>query len=130
MLIDWEESSFRGRYRLDEPWDGPHNRKLLAAGNRTLFSCPSDHGSAVTSKTSYVAVAGDDTLWSGDNRRTPKDFRNLPSNKILLIERPGSDIDWLEPRDLTVEQALRLFAQPGGESRSPHAGGLGYVSAR
>jgi hypothetical protein len=117
------------RYRLDEPWNGPHNRTLWDDHSGRLFSCPSDAASRTktSSITNYVAVIGEGTLWDATQAGT-RDFRSLPSNKILLIELPDSDISWLEPRDLTLEEALRLYASPNGRIRSPHPRGLNYVS--
>jgi hypothetical protein len=128
LLIDWEETGFRGRYRLDEPWDGPSNRMLVPDTFSKLFCCPSDPRPAKLSKSNLVAVIGDDTLWSSDRRDKVTDFSKLPSNKILLIELPGSEIGWLEPRDLTVEEAILLYALPVGRIRSPHVRGVHYVS--
>jgi hypothetical protein len=130
LLVDWHESGFH--YRLDEPWNAPHNRTLWEDFQGSmLFSCPSDaatRAASITSITNYVAVVGEGTLWDASQADTLRDFRNLPSNKILLIELPGSHIRWLEPRDLTLEEALRLYAYPNGRVRSPHPRGLNYVS--
>lgn len=126
LLIDWEETGFKDRYRLDEAWNGPHNR---AVGDQFgTFSCPSDAAArgVRSSITNYVAVVGEGTLWDA-SRPLPAPGL-LPSNKILLIELPGSDILWTEPRDLTLEEALRLFASPEGRLRSPHRRGVNYVS--
>lgn len=126
LLIDWEETGIKERYRLDEPWDGPHNRTV--ADRFDEFSCPSDVAArgVRSSIASYVAVVGEGTLW--DAKRPFPDPGLLPSNKILLIELPGSDIPWTEPRDLTLDEALRLFASPNGRLRSPHRRGVNYVS--
>ena len=47
------------QYDFNEPWDGPNNRKLLAAHPR-VFACPADKDiqTAWSSQTSYVAVVG------------------------------------------------------------------------
>jgi hypothetical protein len=128
LMVDWQGNGFP--YRLDEPWNGPHNRTLWDDRNGQLFTCHTDAATraAASSITNYVAVVGEDTLWDVGQSRTRRDFRSLPSNKILLIELPGSDIRWLEPRDLTLEEALRLYASPNGRVKSPHPRGLNYVS--
>jgi hypothetical protein len=126
LLIDREETGFKEVYHLDEPWDGPHNRAVVDPFDQ--FSCPSDIAARGVSLpiTNFVAVVGEGTLW--DAKRPFPDWRLLPSNKILLIEMPGSDIRWTEPRDLTIDEALHLFASPAGRLRSPHPRGLNYVS--
>ncbi len=54
------------RYRFDEPWDGPNNRKLLAE-RPPEYHCPSVIDDPTKSPaTSYVAVVGDRSLWKRD----------------------------------------------------------------
>jgi hypothetical protein len=102
-----EESNLFKRYRFDEPWDGPHNRLLVK-------EMPVIYGSPASSKreggiTNYVAVVGPGTAWSagGHSRRPP----GTPSrhDRILMIEYLKSDIKWSEPRDLTVNEAMRVI---------------------
>jgi hypothetical protein len=129
LLVDWEDTGFKDHYRLDEPWDSPHNRMALK-GHGQVFACPSDAAArdATPSITNYVAVVGEGTLWDAMRRSDRSDLADLSSDKILLIELPGSDILWTEPRDLTLEEALRLFASPTGRLRSAHPAGPIYVS--
>ena len=92
------------RYNFDEPWNGANNRKI-AAEMSDYFSCPSD-----TTKrpemTSYVAVIGPGTAWPGKGTVTMKDVQDDPSSTILLVELQQSDIHWMEPRDLVMEDLL------------------------
>jgi hypothetical protein len=127
LLADWLEGDFP--YRLDEPWDGPHNRALKDRHGQ-LFSCPTDAASRTvpSSITNYVAVVGEGTLWDASSAGASRGWCSLPSNKILLIELPDSEISWTEPRDLTLEEALRLYTAPNGRVRSAHPRGLNYVS--
>jgi hypothetical protein len=80
-------------------------------------------------RASYVAVVGKDTLWLSDQFRNLEQYdRNKLQEKILLIELPESDIHWTEPRDISLEKALELFARPNG-LRGPHRhGGLFYIT--
>ena len=68
--------------------------------------------------TNYVAVVGPNTMWPGS---TPAKLAKEGSDndKILLIEITNSDINWMEPRDLTLEEALRDPAGQGRRHRQP-----------
>lgn len=90
-------------YRFDEPWNGPHNR-LLGSLMPRAFRCPSDEGPA--SNTSYLVVAGPKTVFPGATSVGIKDITDGTANTILLVEAAGSGINWLEPRDLSYEEAL------------------------
>ncbi len=98
------------KYRFDEPWDGPHNRQLGDhIGSRTWsspFRCPSDRdGSPVN--TNYVLVTGEGTAWGEGESPQVRDFTDGTSETIMVVEMGDSDIHWMEPRDLTIDQAMR-----------------------
>ena len=68
------------------------------------FNCPDDPqnaGNRCPNLTSYLAVVGPHTAWSGATPRKLSDFKN-PSKTILLVEVANSGIHWAEPRDLYV----------------------------
>jgi hypothetical protein len=91
-------------YRFEEPWDSEHNRKL---GERMpeYFACPSDL--PTTDNTNYLAVIGEETMWNGATAASRFNSRDDPSRTILLVESADANVHWLEPRDLTFEQAAR-----------------------
>ena len=107
-------------YDYSEPWNGPKNAKLhLDQKQCPEFQCPSDHPLAAAT-TNYVAVVGPNTMWPGAVGAAPA-ADGSDSEKILVLEFPGSDILWMEPRDLSVDQALDLVksTQDGRRSASP-----------
>ena len=95
------------QYRFDEPWNGPNNKKL-ATNIPQEFRCPTtdeaEPGSPLT--THYVAVTGPGTAWPGPKATRTKDFRDGPANTILIAEIANSEISWMEPRDVTLDEAL------------------------
>jgi len=111
-------------YRFDEPWNSPSNRKLESTCFRT-FACSSDPDSGALKRTNFVAVVGADTLWP---RTGTRDFGDLQEphkhskykDKILLIELPDSHIHWIEPRDITFDEAIALFTAPNGLKATRH----------
>ena len=91
--------SLYGAYSFREPWNGPHNSKLAAAVPWAFF-CPSDPSIQDRPMTSYVAVTGPGTVW--DDYRAA---RTTP--RVLVVEVANSNINWMEPRDPTLEDACR-----------------------
>ncbi|NLE38522.1 MAG: DUF1559 domain-containing protein [Pirellulaceae bacterium] len=89
------------RYRFDEPWDGPNNRKLHGEIVQ-IFRCPSQQTRRNPNPhtTSYVAVVGPRTAWRGDQPVRLSDFTDALEVTILLVEMKDSGIHWMEPRDL------------------------------
>jgi hypothetical protein len=100
-------------YRFDEPWDSPHNRELMS--EVTEFSSP--HGNDSPRKpghTAFVALVGPNTMWPGATGRKPNEVRDGMSKTLLLVEAPGRDIPWMEPRDLTLEALTASYREQGG----------------
>jgi len=108
-------------YRFDEPWNGPHNRELAALPIQ-LFHCPADTGTK--SDTSYVVVVGPKTIFPGASSIKIADIADGTSNTILMVETVDSGINWLEPRDMSYEEALRgINPKTGWGISSRHEGG-------
>jgi hypothetical protein len=93
-------------YNFAEPWDGPNNKKLLAARS-PVFVCPSDPNAYApgATQTSYVAVVGRNAAWPGEKSRRldSVDFQGGASNTIMVVEVANSGIQWSEPRDLSLD---------------------------
>ena len=117
-----EQRVLYGRYRFDEPWDGPNNRKLADLILKG-YTCPKDQPSATT-ETSYVAVTGPRTAWPGSQGVALGSLQDGPGNVILIVEVHNSGIHWMEPRDLHVSQMAQTINAPHGQGvSSAHQGG-------
>jgi hypothetical protein len=100
-------------YDFNEPWDGPKNRRL---GDQMphYYRCPSapySDGKA-SRMTNYVAVTGPGTAWPGSKSTQIGDIRDGTDKTIRVVEIADSDIPWMEPRDLTLEEVVATSA-PG-----------------
>ena len=129
ILPSLDQSILANQFRRDEAWDGPNNAELI----RTLpvFACPTDpqFRKSLPALTSYVAVVGPHTAWSGATPRKLSDFKN-PSNRILVVESANCEIHWSEPRDLNIEQMpMRVNPPGGGGISSEHPGGANVLFA-
>jgi hypothetical protein len=117
-------------YDYDEPWNGPTNAKRFSLDTVRCwpFQCPSAADREEPAITNYVAVVGPNTMWPGFEPAVQA-ADGSDQDKILVIEVIHSDILWMEPRDLTLEQALDAI-QPGNEMGigAHHGGGIHYVT--
>jgi prepilin-type processing-associated H-X9-DG protein len=106
MLLPFFESDEMKRtykqYDMSEPWNGPHNRRL-ASQIPYVYRCPSSQ--APHDDTSYVAIVGDETGWPTSRPINVREFSDGLSNTIAIVEVANAGIHWMEPRDLTLEQA-------------------------
>jgi prepilin-type processing-associated H-X9-DG protein len=116
-----EETALYNQYDPKQPWDSPQN---LALGKTPLqeFRCPSDPGAAANStETNYVMIVGKDTVGGTPNEKvTFSDITDGTSKTIMVVEVSGLGINWEEPRDLTVDEFMKMVAEgrashhPGG----------------
>jgi hypothetical protein len=128
LVLKFLDPEVYRRYDFGVRWDSPENLPLLQADpiGRSM-ACPDDPGAAASRSTSYVAVVGENTLWPGSRGRTPEELVGN-RRKILLIELPFSDIRWTEPRDVSFEDALRMYSDYDGFRRMHHPEGLYYLT--
>jgi prepilin-type processing-associated H-X9-DG protein len=111
LLPFLECQSVYDKCNFKEPWDSENNRKL---GVRfRLFQCPSSlfqyAGSTQPTFTNYVAVVGPNTAWPGERSLKLSDIPDSGRHTIMLVELADSDIPWMEPRDVTIEEAIRAI---------------------
>ncbi len=106
-----EEENLYKRYRLDEPWDSPHNRPLAEEMPR-VYACPIDPG-ATRAETSYLAVvnAANGRFAAQPPAPTAATPNPMPPVDKLVVEVAESGILWSEPRDLLVGQTSGPAAQ-------------------
>ncbi|REK15894.1 MAG: DUF1559 domain-containing protein [Planctomycetota bacterium] len=113
------------KYRFDEPWNGPNNRKLADVAFPP-FHCPSSEREGCC--TNYVAIVGPETVWPGTATRSVTQITDGTSETVLVAEFNDSDIHWMEPRDLTFNEACRGIngSETPGIS-SPHGNGTNLL---
>ncbi|MGE3315518.1 MAG: DUF1559 domain-containing protein, partial [Planctomycetaceae bacterium] len=130
------------RYRLDEPWDGPNNKKLLSE-MPSIFRAPNDKEDSTN--TAYLAVASQywetlvpeaarktkglpdasgnagATLFDGVNGVRIRDIADGTSNTIAIVEsqlvrQMAIPVRWTEPDDIVYDPAkpLPVLVAPKG----------------
>ena len=85
------------QFKLDEPWDGPHNKALIS---RMPHVYASDGGAAgAEGSTTYRAFVGPGTAFEGDRGIAVAEITDGPSNTLMVAEA-GEPIPWTKPDEL------------------------------
>jgi prepilin-type processing-associated H-X9-DG protein len=100
--------------KKDEPWNSPHNSQVLNQISIKQYKCPSDKSGKSEFATNYVAIIGPDTAWSENGPIKLSDLPGKGAHTVMAVEVTNSDVHWAEPRDLTVDDALRGLENPQG----------------
>lgn len=109
-------------YDLSEPWDGPHNMRLVRQ-IPAVYQCPSDVRATV-GETSYLAVVGSNTVINNNPKQPTlwEDITDDRSQTLVVVEAANSTTNWLEPKDIGVDQ-LRA----GLNSSNPASPGSNHI---
>jgi hypothetical protein len=121
LILPYLEERLWEQYRFDEPWDGPNNRQLAPMRCSPVpFLCLSDRSNRITSTTTnYLMVTGPGT--ASEALSAKGSAKLVVPKRILLVEVANSGIDWMEPKDLTLEEARAgLFPESGLGMSSQH----------
>jgi hypothetical protein len=95
-----EENELYKQFRLDEPWDSEHNKKLLAK-MPTVYRNPNLPDDT---KTNYLVPVGEDTIFSGEEGARLRDIRDGTSKTIMVVEVDADRaVPWTKPDDYEVE---------------------------
>jgi hypothetical protein len=95
-----EENELYKQFRLDEPWDSEHNKKLLA-NMPAVYRNPSLPDNT---KTNYLVPVGEDTMFSGDKPTRMLDIKDGTSKTIMLLEVDADRaVPWTKPDDYEVD---------------------------
>jgi hypothetical protein len=92
-----EEALYK-QFRLDEPWDGPHNKKLLAKMPR-VYAPPGVKTREPYATFYQVFVGGGATFEKHQVPLWPASIPDGTSNTILIAEA-GTAVPWTKPEDM------------------------------
>jgi hypothetical protein len=105
-----EQKQLFDEFKLDEPWDSAHNKKLLARMPK-VFVAPNGDGEA-KQETFYQVFTGKGTIFEGQKGVPIQDIMDGTANTILIIEG-GAAVPWTKPADLAFD-AKKPLPRVGG----------------
>jgi hypothetical protein len=99
-------------FKLDEPWDGPNNKKLigyLPSVYRAPYSVLSYSASSVW-KTTVVAVVGKGAIFDPTKEVTDTAVRDGVTQTLLMLslEESNQAVYWTKPADITLTAEGKL----------------------
>ena len=89
------------QFKLDQPWDSPHNRKLIKK-MPMAYSSPSV--ALQPGKTVYLGIAGENTAFGKDPLQF-SDITDGTSTTAMIVEvNPTHAVEWTKPQDWTPDE--------------------------
>jgi hypothetical protein len=111
LLPFLEQTPLYQKFKLDEPWDSPNNKALIAEMPDLYKLDPS----VPNGKTVALLPMGEGYGFSGEKPSEFRDFTDGLSNTILLMQgSPSEAVTWTKPEDLQIDQS-DVPAQFGAE---------------
>src|SRR5439155_1388856 len=95
-----EQDRLYRKFRLNEPWDSPHNKKLLEMMPKT-YAAPNAKGDPPYT-THYQVFVGPGAGFEGKRGLRIGDFTDGTSNTILVAEAARA-VPWTKPEDLPYD---------------------------
>lgn len=97
-----EQISLYKEFHLDEPWDSPHNLRLLPRMPQ-VYALPYRDRNAKPYSTPYQVFVGNGAAFEGKTGlRFPEDFPDGTANTILIVEA-AELVPWTKPADLPFD---------------------------
>lgn len=112
LLPYLEQQALYKEYRLDEPWDSEHNKKLLTR-MPAVYRLPGEAEDTINAGT--FVLTGDDAGFPGEPKEKGYrflDLRDGTSNTIFAVEA-DREIPWTKPADISYVPGTPLPALGG-----------------
>jgi uncharacterized protein (TIGR03067 family) len=111
ILPQLDQEALYKEFILDQPWDSPHNRKLVAKIPNVF--APVGLGKKEEGLTYYQVFTGPNLIFDGTNKVRFSDIRDGPANTILVVEA-NDPVIWTRPADLKLVKEMDKMPAVGG----------------
>jgi hypothetical protein len=95
-----EEDGLYKQFKLDEPWDSPHNIQLVP--RMPVIYGPYRNTPTSDGMTYFRVFVGPGAAFEGTTGLTPADFKDGTSNTFLIVEA-WEPVPWTKPDELTYD---------------------------
>jgi hypothetical protein len=120
LLPYLEADALFHEFKLDEPWDSPHNLRLLPRMPQ-VYMPPTYTGHALPGQTHYQVFVGRGAAFEGmQGLCFPVDFPDGTADTILLIEA-SEPVPWTKPQDIPYDPERTLPKLGGVVGNGFHA---------
>jgi hypothetical protein len=103
-----EQKALYDQFRLDEPWDSEHNKKLLPK-MPNVYADPNDPNLAKAGKTRLLVPTGKAAIFDGKEGPKITSITDGTANTIMAVEvHPDKAVEWTKPDDLEIDPAQPL----------------------
>ena len=113
-----EQVDLYNQFHLDEPWDSPHNKPLIAR-MPSVYLCPS-RTRPEPGTTTYKALVGGGAAFDPRKGAHFREFTDGLSNTLSVVESK-TPVIWTKPDDITFDPKANPSLLDAG---SPHPGGF------
>src|SRR5262249_41007287 len=100
-----EQDALYRQFKLNEPWDSAHNKKLLAMMPRTYKV--EGKTPALPNETFYQGFVGKGAGFEGKRGLKITDFTDGTSNTLMIVEG-ATAVPWSKPDDIPFEVGKKV----------------------
>jgi prepilin-type processing-associated H-X9-DG protein len=123
-----EQQELYNKFKLDEPWDSPNNKALIAQ-MPNIYACPSSTVPPGQGLTTYKVFNGPGALLDEAQPTGINQITDGTSNTILVVESSSDPVPWTKPEDLPFAIAAQPQAPGALGIGSKHPGGFNALMA-
>ena len=129
LLPYLEQNALYQKFKLDEPWDGPNNKALLAQIPNT-YRCPSWPEGEKSENSIYQVLIGPGTLFEKAEGVSLAEVTDGTSNTLMVVESKAP-VPWTQPSGLvyTPKSPIKGLgsAHPGGFNSALADGSVRFI---